>query len=195
MINRSAIYAFHMMALLLQTHSPWRPYQSQLVVKKYLPVHYGPRWTAMKCPQLTQIEMVGPGTLLYLRNLCPEGFAFVDRLHGGDGFKLHHEDTKSSTVEGSSTAGVKQFAKHLLEILVLRQDTMHLHKHVNDLLGITDLDFDAMQNTVCKARSFIDASKPRKSAVGFALDMREAHKAWRVLNALESRKIATLIVF
>ena len=29
-----------------------------------------------------------------LRKLCPEGFFFVDRLHRGDGFKLHDEDTK-----------------------------------------------------------------------------------------------------
>ena len=89
----------------------------------------------------------------------------------------------SGTVVSHATAGVKDFGMRLLEMLVLQQDSMHLHKHVNDVLGLADLDFDAMQYTICEARTFIYASRPRKSAGGFQLSMREAHEAWYLASA------------
>ena len=189
MINLSPIYAFDLVGLLLNTHFQWRPYQAQLVLKRYFPIHYGIHWAAMKSSQVPLIELAGPGTLLFLRKLCPQGFGLVGTLESGAEDTLQEDDT-SGTVEGYARAGIKHFARRLLQILVLHQDRMLLHKQVNRLLGIVDLDYDAMQHTICEARCFIYASRPRKSATGFALSMRDAHKAWCLLDASESHKIA-----
>ena len=48
-------------------------------------------------------------------------------------------------------------------ILVEHQSNMELHQRVNTLLGINDLDWDGVENTICELRGYCYKPRPRRS--------------------------------
>ena len=68
----------------------------------------------------------------------------------------------------------------MLHMLVLHQDRMELNAKVNTLLGLSPMNFDDFQNTICGVRSFVYSTRPRKDPSGFVEDMRSAHKKWHI---------------
>jgi hypothetical protein len=189
--DASPILALQMLRSLLETHNLWRPYQAQITFKRYLPVKYGANWPRMTCPKLSTITLAGPGTLFFLRRLCPQGFQLLDRLEGNADeteteVEVEDEEEKTdTTVDGKATAGTRDFARCVLEMLVQHQDNMALHLRVNEVLGIIALQFDDMQNTVCEARGFTYSSRPRKDPSGFASAMRQVHRDWYLQSGWE----------
>ena len=170
-INNSPVYANQMIQPLLQTTSPWKPYQAQTTMRRYLCTKYYNNMAKMTFPRLHSIELPGPGTFLYFRRMCPEGFALKARLEGMEATR-----ECEGTVENASTVSDKTFAHVIIELLSIRQDQMVLHTRVNELTGQKRFGFDEFQNSICEIRGFVYTGKPRKDPGGFIHDLRAPQK-------------------
>ena len=71
-------------------------------------------------------------------------------------------DGKKTMVEACSSAECSLW-RGVSYILVEHQSNMELHQRVNTLLGINDLDWDGVENTICELRGYCYKPRPRRS--------------------------------
>ena len=119
------------------------------------------------------IELPGNGTLLFLRKLAPEGHAVIERQTG----TATRDDSAGTVCAG--TKPIIDFCHSLICILHDRQHIMHLHQAVNELLGLSELDWDETEFGVCETQCYLYGTKNRKGVEdGFLGDISSAHSVW-----------------
>ena len=134
-INSSPVLAMQAVKPFMETNSLWRPYQIQLLLKRYFSGRFAGDCNRLFMPRAATIEFAGPGARFRLRRLCPAGFALFGRMGGPAGVD-ESEWRDSGTVNPRTTPAERDFARMSLEVLVHHQSKMELSEKENALLGL-----------------------------------------------------------
>ena len=180
-----------LMPQLLQTNSQWKPYQAQLVLKRFLLFRYARNMHSMHWAEVSSIRLSGPGTIFWFRKLTPAAFSFLDRMHHEGDVEDSDDDPSdddepivTKTMVNSARQGEKTWSNVVIDCLLIHQDHMLLHKKTNELFGQRPFDWDDFQNVVCEVRGFVYKPRPRRKSTGFLADMRREHWKWHLEVAL-----------
>ncbi len=99
------IHALQMIPLILETASKWKPYQAQIVMKRYFFWKYSvcTNLSQMIWPAISTVRLPGPGTLFWFGKLTPEAFACMRRLSGEEDDSSDSSDSSDEEVKPSKT--------------------------------------------------------------------------------------------
>ena len=191
---------------LLETKRTWKPYQAQIVWRRFLMFEYARNLHSMRWTEISTIRAPGPGTIFFFKKLCPEAFAFLTRMHRRAAMGDSEESDEASsdaeadvsnrkvskTVVDSAKQGEKALASNIVDCLLIHQDKMLLHCKTNQLFTQKDVDWNDWQFVICEVRGFVYKPYPRRACAGFLLELKSAHFQWHLSSALPFCWKATL---
>ena len=186
--GHSPLYGLQLLPLILKTKCKWKPYQCQVVYKRFLQAKYPKNALVLPIIRESASRLAGPGTVYLFRRLSPAAFCTMLALRGAvamedEDFDSDTDDDDSdaddadgdvgddrgnATVIDAATAEEKEWCLTLLQILMQHANKMHLHKQVMNLLGQKPYVLDEWQFAICELRGFIfNPSRVRRNYKGF----------------------------